>query len=144
VDLTLLRAKIRPVLRTYQVTVCYLFGSRATGNVYEDSDVDLGLLFHPFNQARHNLDLELQVESELAKALSPLPVDAVFLQRAELAFRFEVISSGVVLYSENEEFRTDFEEATVRDYQDFAPVLRAYYRDLKEELTPGKGPNDQA
>lgn len=137
-DLSLLTAKILPVLRKHQVTVCYLFGSRATGNDYEDSDVDLGLVFHPFDKTRHTLDLELQVESELGEILSPLPVDVVFLQRVELAFRFEVISSGVILHSEDEEFRTDFEEATVRNYQDFAPVLRAYYRDMKEELTQGK------
>lgn len=135
-----LKVKILPVMRKYQVTVCYLFGSRATGEGYEDSDVDLALLFHPFDRHKHTLDLELQVECDLAEVLSPLPVDVVFLQRAELIFRFEVISSGLVLYTEDEEFRTDFEETTVRDYQDFASFLQAYYRDLEEEVLRGEGP----
>lgn len=49
-DLSLLTAKILPVLRKHQVTVCYLFGYHATGNDYEDSDVDLGLVFQRAGQ----------------------------------------------------------------------------------------------
>lgn len=133
-DASFIKRKILPALTKHEVAVCYLFGSRVKQDYSPDSDVDLGLLFHPFLPSRHTLDLELQIEAELAEILSPLQVDSVFLQKSEIVFRFEVISTGLVLYSRDEEFRTDFEEVTVRDYLDFAPVLRAYYRDLEEEI----------
>jgi len=126
------RDLLTKTLRSYGVTVCYLFGSRARGECRPDSDVDLGMVFSEFRREINAVDMEIEVENAVGDLLAPLRVDVVFLQRASQSFRFEVISSGTVLYSEDEDFRTDFEYEVVRDYLDFAPVIDEYHLSVKE------------
>ncbi len=131
-------AKILPVLEKYCVSTCYLFGSRAGGNARPGSDVDLAVLFFPYDPTKHNLELQTKIEAELASALNPLEVDLVFLQKENLMFKFEVVYTGKVIYCKNEDARTDFEDIVVRDYLDFAPFLDRYYRDMADAVQRGE------
>ncbi|MGE5483910.1 MAG: type VII toxin-antitoxin system MntA family adenylyltransferase antitoxin [Ignavibacteriales bacterium] len=119
-------------LRSYGVSVCYLFGSRARGDCRADSDVDLGMVFREFRREINNVDMEIEIENAVGDLLAPLRVDVVFLQRASQTFRYEVVTSGAVLYSDDEDFRTDFEYEVVRDYLDFAPVIKEYHLSVQE------------
>lgn len=135
--LTEIQNKIRPVLEKFGVNTCYLFGSRATGQAQPDSDVDLAVVFPRYEPTKHNLELLVQMETELAEALRPLHVDLVFLQREGIAFRFEVISTGKVVYCRDHGVRTDFEDEVVRDYLDFAPFLERCDQELAEAIRGG-------
>ncbi|MEW6447634.1 MAG: nucleotidyltransferase domain-containing protein [Bacillota bacterium] len=122
------------VLRKYGVSVCYLFGSRASGQAYDDSDVDLAVLFKEYKPEVHHLDYVAALEEELQQ-LTSRKVQVLCLQAVrDIALKFEIISSGKVMYSEDEDFRTDFEDVLIRDYLDFKPVLDLYYRELEEEI----------
>ncbi|GAW93090.1 type VII toxin-antitoxin system MntA family adenylyltransferase antitoxin [Calderihabitans maritimus] len=134
----MLLEKILPVLERYNVHTCYLFGSRATGGAGPDSDVDLAVLFFPYDPTVHNLDLQVEMEAALSRTLHPLKVDLVFLQKEKITFRFEVISSGKVIYCRDHDERTDFEDIVVRDYLDFAPFLNRYYREMLEAIEGGE------
>lgn len=126
--------RFEAVLRKYGVSVCYLFGSQAAGEAYHDSDVDLAVLLKDYKPAVHHLDYVAALEEELQQ-LSSRKVQVICLQAVrDIALKFEIISSGRVLYSEDEDFRTDFEDVVIRDYLDFKPVLDLYYRELEEEI----------
>jgi len=123
-----------PVLRDHGVSVCYVFGSRVSGASSDESDLDLAVVFREPHPGACMFDKEVRLEGTLDALLTPLRVDVTCLQRAEMAFRYEVVAGGVVIYSEDEDFRLDFEESVVRDYLDFSPVLTEYYRIVREEI----------
>ncbi|WP_165610981.1 type VII toxin-antitoxin system MntA family adenylyltransferase antitoxin [Desulfofundulus australicus] len=134
-DIQSLREKSLPVFEAYGITCCYLFGSRAGEDYYQDSDIDLAVIFRTYSPARHNLDLEIEIQDAISEILAPLEADLLFLQKAPIYLRFTVIKNGKIIYCSDEDFRTDFEDMTVRDYLDFKPVLDRYYREMAEELT---------
>lgn len=129
-DTKFLREKLLPVFQQYGVTCCYLFGSRTGQDFYPDSDIDLAVIFDTFSIVKHDLALEIETQDAFAEILSPLEVDLLFLQKAPIYLKFDVIKNGKVIYCTDEEFRTDFEDITVRDYLDFKPVLDRYYREM--------------
>lgn len=128
---------IAPVLEKFGAHTCYLFGSFARSQAGPQSDVDLAVVFSDYEPAIHDLDLLTEMEAELAQALAPRAVDLVFLQREGIAFRFEVVSTGTVIYCRDHAARTDFEDEVVRDYLDFAPVLARCDRELAEAIREG-------
>ncbi|MGB9804957.1 type VII toxin-antitoxin system MntA family adenylyltransferase antitoxin [Desulfofundulus sp.] len=136
-DVNLLREKLKPVFENFGVTCCYLFGSRAGQDYYGDSDIDLAVIFADYSPDIHNLDLEIQLQNAVAENLAPLEVDLLFLQKAPVYLKFNVIKTGKVVYCINDEFRTDFEDITIRDYLDFKPFLEMYYREMAEDLLSG-------
>lgn len=130
----LLREKLMSVFQHYGVTCCYLFGSRAGQDFYPNSDIDLAVIFSKFSGTKHDLALEVEMHDAFAEILKPLEVDLLFLQKAPIYLKFDVIKNGKVIYCADEEFRTDFEAITVRDYLDFKPVLDTYYREMVETI----------
>jgi hypothetical protein len=60
-------------------------------------------------------------------------VSVVDLERVDPVRRFQVIR-GRLVYSADEERRTDFEERSLRDYQDFAFELRLFAEEAAEEI----------
>lgn len=134
-DLELLRERLRPVFARFGVSCCYFFGSRAGKDYYPTSDLDLAVLFAP-RSPEADLEAEIALAQAVSEALAPLglKVDLVSLQRAPIYLKFAAVSTGKVIYCTDEEFRTDFEEAVVRDYLDFKPFLDAYYREMVEDL----------
>jgi len=129
-DIKLLREKLMPVFQHYRVTCCYLFGSRVGQNFYPDSDIDLAVIFADFSSTKHDLALEIEMQDTIAGILEPMEVDLLFLQKAPIYLKFSVIKNSKIIYCTDEEFRTDFEEITSRDYLDFKPVLDMYYREM--------------
>jgi len=53
------------------------------------------------------------------------------LNNSPLSFRFNVIRYGEILFSKNEDVRSDFEALTISEYHDFAYFRRVY---MKEAL----------
>lgn len=141
-DIQSLCQKLSPVFESYGVSCCYLFGSRAGENYYHDSDIDLAVVFENYSPEKHNLNLEIEMQDTVSEILAPLEVDLLFLQKAPIYLRFTVIKNGKVIYCSNEDFRTDFEDITIRDYLDFKPVLDMYYREMAEELIEKKRRED--
>jgi len=116
-----------------KVGIVYLYGSRVEGVSRPNSDFDLGVVF----QDPSVLENSLQVYSEFYDLFSeefPVTfqreVDIVFLQRASIQLRFEVVNKGKVLFEISPCVRVKFEEEVIRKYLDFAPFLKEY-----EEVT---------
>ena len=126
---------IGPVLKKYNVNTVYLFGSRANGTHYSNSDIDLGLLLGDFGRTKTKLIIDIQMEIE--GLLHPTPVVVIILQNAPLEMRFQIIKTGAIIYCRNDDFRTDFEDVVMRDYLDFKPFLDMYQREVKEALREG-------
>ena len=128
--------KLGNLLGKYQVIAAYLFGSRAEGTYTDNSDYDFALLVDKdYDQNNvNNLIMELE---EKAASLLQKEVDVVILNTATIEFKYLIISRGKVIYSIDEEKRTDFEDVVIRDYLDFKPFLELYRKEVRKAIKEG-------
>lgn len=116
------------ILRKLGVGIVYLFGSCAQNADTALSDVDIGVVMLDPDIAGKNT---MPVYSEFFELFSDLvkdsnKLDIVFLQRAPLELKFDVIKHGRVLYEASLDFRLNFEENVTMAYCDFRPILKEF------------------
>jgi len=124
----------RVIQRHYpSVQAIYLFGSRATGDAWPTSDVDLALLLPPV-QAKTEGTLVLSAcADELARAVKN-EVDFVNLRLASTVFQHEVIHNSRLLLVVDQEVILAFEMSVLSAYQ----KLNEERREILEEFTKTK------
>jgi len=122
-------------MKKAKVGVVYLFGSRVEGINTVFSDFDLGVVLQGASYLENSLPLYNELYDIFSGEL-PLTfsreVDIVFLQRASLELKFEVINKGRVLFEISPHFRIIFEEKITRDYLDCVHFFREYEKVTKE------------
>jgi predicted nucleotidyltransferase len=125
-------------LEALGVGVMYLFGSQAEGVAGSGSDIDVGIIFDNPKTATGDT---VEIYNRLYALLSDVfdmenfrDLDIVFLDRAPLELRFDVISHGTVLFETSRDFRLDFEERTALLYRDFRPLLKEIDRAVLERV----------
>ena len=119
---------IRAVFKKHEeILFAYLHGSFVKKDAFCDIDVAIYLERMPASV----LEYELQMETDLMKALKKYIVDVRVLNGAPLSFKYNVIKDGIVLLSKDDDKRADFEEKTIILYLDFLPYRKSY---LKETL----------
>lgn len=122
-----LRGALEP---RHEVSFGYVHGSFAAEKEFADIDVAVYLNEMP----QSPLEYELDLESLLQAAVGPYLVDVRVLNGGPLSFRYNVIKHGMPLLVRDDDRRTDFHEATLAEYFDFAPYRSMY---LKETLGLG-------
>lgn len=112
---------LQPVFMNYGdiLSVVYLFGSHATGESNERSDLDLAVLLKPAaagDAASHRFTLF----AACSRALKRNDIDLVILNTARnLILQDEIIRTGIVLYSDDKDARLDYELKTQHQALDF-------------------------
>jgi len=130
-------SRLHPIFEKYNVQTAYLFGSRADGSAYPDSDYDIACLFDNYDSIRKDYDFVISLQMELEEALAPVKIDLVILNKASIIMRFNIIKHGVILYCNDDDKRTDFEDIVIRDYLDFKPFIDRFDRDIEEAIQGG-------
>jgi len=108
------------------VVFSYVHGSFLE-KVFKDIDV---AIFVDERRIPSFLRYELQMESLLKNAVGKFTFDVRILNGAPLSFRYEVIKSGKLIMTKDEESRIDFETSTFSYYFDFAPFRDSYLREV--------------
>ncbi|HOJ93528.1 MAG TPA: nucleotidyltransferase domain-containing protein [Dictyoglomaceae bacterium] len=125
---------IIPKLKDLKIALLYLFGSSVLGTEREDSDVDIGVVFLDDNILKDSL----KVYNALYEILSPIfpekELDIVFLDRAPLTLKFEVVTTGRVIYKISEDYDCNYKEKVVKEYIDFKPLLDEQDQELLKRL----------
>lgn len=119
-----------------KVAAAYLFGSRADGTAYPGSDYDFGILLEQ-KPLPSDISLVMQELSDDIGEILNQEVDIVILNSAGIELRYEVISHGQLIFSADDDKRTDFEDVVIRDYLDFKPFIDEYYREVNEAVREG-------
>lgn len=121
-----IREKITDILKNKQEQVfAYLHGSFLEGNF---RDIDLAVYLNKSKDKKEMLEHELSLEREVEEHIG-FPVDVRILNHAPLPFRFTVIKEGTLLFSKNENVRSDFESLTFVEHHDFDFYRETYRRD---------------
>jgi predicted nucleotidyltransferase len=130
-------ACLKEIFSKYPIALAYLYGSQAAGRATPLSDFDIALVIASDDyDPRSRLDLELQVEEEIARVCEIDNLDLRVINEAPIMVRGEVVTNGILLFSQDEGFRVDYETSTCSEYFDFMPVAamhrQAYIERLRE------------
>jgi uncharacterized protein len=112
------------------VVAVYRFGSTATGQAVQESDVDIAVLpSTPLDPA-----FRFDLQETLAVALHR-PVDLVDLLRASTVMRMQVLESAVLLFEHETAARLRFETAACSSYARLNEERRAILEQIRKEGT---------
>jgi len=111
-----------------KVLFAYLHGSFIAKTNFGDIDVAVYLRDSDILPEDY-ISFELMQEIELA-SIAPAPVDVRVLNYAPLAFRYNVIKNGLLLFEKSEKQRVDFEVLAVKLYCDFLPYRKRYLEEV--------------
>ena len=106
----------------------YLFGSRATEEAHDSSDIDLGALFSSPVDVWEQLGIQARLEETLARCtdraeVGRADIDLVDLGSASAFLALDVVR-GERLYCRDVDFCDDFELYVLRRAGDLAPFER--------------------
>lgn len=125
-------------LKDLDVGIVYLFGSHAEGLMGPMSDVDVAVVFRDPKVAKGDTT---EIYGKLYDLFADVfdlsgfkDMDIVFLERAGLELKRDVITHGKVLFEISPEFRFDFEERTMLLAADFQPILKEFDRAVLERI----------
>lgn len=112
------------------ITMILLFGSRAINRFREDSDTDLGVLFH----GEHNYE---EVITGFIKLFPFSKVDIAILNHSDPLLNFQILSKHEIIYCADKEVYLRFFADTVKKYHDMQKIYRLTDKYLKD-FTGGK------
>jgi predicted nucleotidyltransferase len=107
-----------------------LFGSRATSNFRDYSDVDIAVKFKDSNNCLNKaLELMSIIEEELG-----IHVDVIPLNIADTIIKYEAYSQGVILFNmDNDRYMDDYINA-IDEYLDFEYIFNRFYEAIVKEI----------
>lgn len=110
------------------LVVAYAFGSRCEGRARPDSDLDVAaVLSGPGAETLDGSQRLAKIETAIQRA-AQAPVDFVLLPEQPLAFQYNVVSQGALLYERSRGERALYEADLFSRYFDFLPTLRLFER----------------
>lgn len=124
------------IFKKFNVKLAYLFGSYAKSSSAPESDIDIAVLFKEQPSDPLALKETTFLSLELAKFF-PQKVDVISLNNASLLLKYEVVSSGRILYCESETDRINFEVSVTKEYIDEAPIRDIYNQALYKKILQG-------
>jgi len=101
------------------------------------SDIDIGVVFEGGQSPKDSREIYNKLYDLFTDVFDMREykvMDIVFLDRASLELRFDVISHGKVLYESSTEVREDFEHRTAMLYMDFKPILNNFDRAVLDRV----------
>jgi len=107
-----------------EIIFAYLHGSFL---INDFNDIDLAFFVSKIEDI---LDYEISVSLEIEKQIH-FPIDVKVLNHAPLGFKYEV-TKGELLFSRDEEVRTDFIEKVWNQYLDFKPIEKEILMDMMD------------
>jgi predicted nucleotidyltransferase len=119
--------------RYREIRAVYMFGSRASGRVHRESDLDLAVLQDGDGLQEKKLDILAQLAAE-----GFCEVDLVFLPKDNIVLQYEAIRMNHVVYQRPDFDRGSTYSLVVRQYLDFLPFLEVQRKALKERLLNDK------
>ena len=108
------------------VQFAYLYGSVAKGIENPFSDLDLAIYVNGLTR-KASLDLELSLSLAMDQLLdNVIESDIRIINFLPLTIQGDIVTTGLLIFSQNEAKRIDFETRLRLAYFDFLPVIRNY------------------
>ncbi|MDO8593068.1 MAG: nucleotidyltransferase domain-containing protein [bacterium] len=119
IDFEKLKPELAKIAEKHGLKLVVLYGSRATGQIRPDSDIDIAVL----GKRMINFDEHLELIGEFTGLFQTDEVDIKLLHHVDPLFRQEVMRDGVLLYGSDYDFAS-FKAYAFRDYMDSGDLFR--------------------
>ncbi|RLE68046.1 MAG: hypothetical protein DRJ34_03765 [Thermoprotei archaeon] len=125
--------EIRRISDKYGIIYALLFGSSIDGYMLRSSDIDIAVMLKgdPKNFGE-NLRISVKISSILGRSLGR-EVDIIILNTAPLGLKYEIYTTGKILFCSDRERFIDDLVKTIGMYQDFRIFISPLYRKLVEK-----------
>lgn len=111
------------------ITFAYIHGSFLSEGTFRDIDIAIYLDEQAIPDKAGHTRHEIALEMELEKIFN-YPFDIRIVNNAPLSFRYNVIKSGRLLFSIDEDLSASFAARTMSDYVDFLPYRKRYLKEV--------------
>ena len=119
--------KLTGVFKKNNVVFAYLFGSRATGNIIQNSDFDFAIMLPEKMSLTKRFDTRCKIISELTKILKDEKIETVVLNDTKsILFKFTIVKEGILIYEASHSIRVLFELKIANEFYDFSPFIEEY------------------
>jgi predicted nucleotidyltransferase len=119
---------INTLLKKDEIIFAYLHGSFLDGFLFNDIDIAL-YLDHQKIPREKNSDYCEQLSIELSELIEYV-ADVHIMNHAPVGFQHSVFKHGELLFSKDDELRSDLIERTSMEYTDFYELSLEYIRDI--------------
>lgn len=119
-----------------EVMLAYLYGSYAKGNADIRSDVDIALLVR--QKPRLITKKEIAYALEIENIIKNTEVDVRILNDSPLAFQYQVVKKGRLIFCRNQRLRVRYESNLINEYLDFKPYIEYYDRCMYKNIKEGQ------
>ncbi|MCX7996105.1 MAG: nucleotidyltransferase domain-containing protein, partial [candidate division WOR-3 bacterium] len=116
------------------ILFAYIFGSFITEEKFNDVDVAVFVANQNLNK-KSLLEYEIELEQKLSKNVKGYKIDVRILNNAPVSFKYQVIKTGLLILLKDEDAMVDFETLTYTMYFDFAPLRKAYLKEVLNAYT---------
>jgi len=117
---------------------------KALGSLFAETDVQLAYLFGSLSRWEEGQDVDLAILAEempvyqlravITACLKTERLDLVDLKQASPFLRFEIISTGTLIYAVSEAVENAFELQTIQLYRDTVPMRRQQNHYLQKRM----------
>ena len=123
-----MKKELKRKFKELEISIVYLFGSRAMGRGSPSSDIDIGVVLKDSPSGKDTRALYQNLYDIFSGVYPTSKLDIVFLQVASLSLQYFAIKEGKVLFEEDPTFTADYENLVINQYLDFRPVLDFFDR----------------
>jgi hypothetical protein len=124
------KRQLARIFKKQKVVFAYLFGSQAKGTAGSLSDIDIAVYFDDEVAAAERFDLRLEVLGELTDLYKTDRVDLVVLNDTPHLLAHRILKEGLLVFSDNDKMRLEYEVKAVLEYLDWKPYLDKYTQEV--------------
>lgn len=126
--------RIKGLFKKYGVRLAYLFGSCVSGDIDRFSDIDIGVLFGSRFPFRKKMEIYTNLSDSIEKIIGKKGVDIIFMDEVSVEIQFQIISTGKLIFSINEDYKFKYENYIEALYMDLRPFYEKSYREIMESF----------
>ena len=127
---TFTKKRLAGIFKKRKVVFACLFGSQVKGKAGPLSDIDIAVYFDEKVSSDKRFDLRLQVLGELTELYKTDEVDLIMLNDAPPLLAHRILKEGVLVFSDDEKSRIEYEVKAVLKYLDWKPYLDKYTQEV--------------
>jgi predicted nucleotidyltransferase len=122
----------------YEIEYAILFGSYATGNTIDESDLDIAIKLEKMPKSfRKKLNIIGDVALKIEEAVG-IETDVVIVNDVDAGLRFEIFSKGKTIMVEDKDSLIEDKVKTMREYHDFSIWAKPLYDELIRRVMNGR------
>lgn len=125
-----MKEQLARIFRANKVVFAYLFGSQARGTAGSLSDIDIAAYFDYEVDAADQFDSRLKVLGEITDLYKTDEVDLVVLNDAPPLLAHRILKDALVIFSDDDKVRLEYEVKAVLKYLDWKPYIDKYTREV--------------